>query len=210
MTETDQTQMDLTLASASPRRAELMRQAGYTFEVVTPPLSEPDEMGHDVPPEAQAEALSYFKARSVAKTMESGWIIGADTIVALDGAVFGKPADVDDARRILETLAATRHRVITGLTLLDARTGERMISHDVTTVTMRPLSGEALDKYLASQAWIGKAGAYGIQDKGDASIERIDGSFTNVVGLPMELLSSLLQQWGYPHAPDPATASESA
>ena len=91
----------------------------------------------------------------------------------------------------------------------DARTGERLISHDVTTVTMRRLSGKALDQYLAGQAWMGKAGAYGIQDKGDAFIERIDGSFTNVVGLPMELLSTLLQRWGYPQAPDPATASES-
>ena len=209
MTETDPKKTDLTLASASPRRAELMRQAGYTFEIVTPPLTEPDEMGHDVPPESQAEAWSYFKARSVAKAMETGWIIGADTIVALDGAVFGKPADVDDARRILGTLAGTRHRVITGVTLLDAGTGERLISHDVTTVTMRPLSGEALDQYLASEAWTGKAGAYGIQDKGDAFIERIDGSFTNVVGLPMDLLSTLLQKWGYPQTPDPATKPES-
>ena len=209
MTETDHIDMDLTLASSSPRRAELMRQAGYTFEIITPPLSEPDEMGHGVPPESQAEALSYFKARSVAKTMESGWIIGADTLVALGGDVFGKPADVDDARRILGVLAGTRHRVITGLTLLNARTGERVISHDITTVTMRPLSGELLDKYLGGQAWIGKAGAYGIQDKGDAFIERVDGSFTNVVGLPMELLSTLLQKWGFPRAPDPATTAES-
>lgn len=209
MAEVESTDTDLILASASPRRAQLMRQAGYTFKIITPPLSEPDEMGSDVPAEAQAEAWSYFKARSVGKTVESGWIIGADTIVALGGHVYGKPADVDDARRILKTLAGTRHRVITGLTLLDAHTGNRLISHDITTVTMRPLSGEALDQYLAGEGWVGKAGAYGIQDKGDAFIERLDGSFTNVVGLPMELLSSLLQRWGYPHAPDPAIAPES-
>jgi len=202
--------ISLILASASPRRAELMRQAGYTFEVVTPPLSEPDEMGRSVPPAAQAEAMSYFKARSVAKSIDGGWIIGADTIVAMNGNVYGKPDDVDDARRILGALAGTRHRVITGLTLLNAGTGERLISHDITTVTMRPLSAETLDKYLGGKAWIGKAGAYGIQDKGDAFIERIDGSFTNVVGLPMELLAALLHRWGYPQTPDRATASESA
>jgi len=93
-------------------------------------------------------------------------------------------------------LAGTTHQVVTGVTLLDAQTARRLISHDVTTVTMRDVGSIALERYLAGGAWEGKAGAYGIQDHGDAFIERIDGSFTNVVGLPMELLTSMLEQWG--------------
>lgn len=209
MTNIESANRRLILASASPRRADLMRQAGYAIEIVAPPFHEPDEMGPGVPPEAQAEALSYFKARSVIKSLDSGLIIAADTIVALGAEVFGKPADVDDARRILQKLAGTRHRVVTGVALLDAQTRRRLISHDTTAVTMRPMSAEALEQYLAGQAWLGKAGAYGIQDRGDAFIERIDGSFTNVVGLPMELLSSLLARWGYDRTPEPSAKPES-
>ena len=192
----------LILASASPRRSELLTQAGYTIEVVRPPFDEPDEMGPAVPAEAQAEALSYFKARSVANTITDGLIIAADTVVGLDRAVYGKPRDADDARRILRALAGTTHQVISGLTLLEAKTRRRMIGHDTTVVTMRSLSPKSVESYLASGAWQGKAGAYGIQASGDAFIERIDGSFTNVVGLPMELLARMLTDWGYQPVPD--------
>lgn len=203
----------LILASVSPRRAELLTQAGYSFEVVHPPFQEPDEMGADVPCEARAEALSYFKARSVANGLGDGLsdvlVIAADTVVALGDAVYGKPVDVDDARRILESLAGSTHQVISGLTLLDAGTGRRLIRHDTTTVTMRPMPVLAMERYLLSNSWAGKAGAYGIQDKGDTFIERIDGSFTNVVGLPMELLARMLGEWRYDPTPDCASKPES-
>ena len=189
------TSWKLTLASASPRRADLLRAAGYDFDVIVPPIDEPERLSPSVPPIQQAEALSYFKARSAIGLVETGVILAADTIVALDDAVFGKAADEHDARRILTTLSGTRHQVITGVSLLSADGTRRLIAHDCTWVTMRPMVGDVLDSYLACGAWAGKAGAYGIQDQGDVFIERIEGSFSNVVGLPMETVAVMLQQW---------------
>ncbi len=186
----------LILASASPRRAELLREEGYSFEVRVPPFEEPDTPASHGSPPQHAEASSYFKARSVAGTAGDGIVLAADTIVAYRGRVFGKPADDDDARRILGTLAGTTHEVITGVTLFDVVTGRRLIRHDVTRVTMRSMPPEAMDRYIADGAWRGKAGAYGIQDHGDAFVERIDGSFSNVVGLPLELLGGMLDAFG--------------
>lgn len=193
--------IDLILASSSPRRRELLAQAGFSFRVVVPPLDEPDQMGADVPPEARAEALSYFKARSVAKSLpeaesRGAVILAADTIVALAGRIYGKADDVDEARAILRSLSGTKHRVVTGVALLDAGLIRRVIKHDVTWVHMKTMAPEAMEQYLQSKAWEGKAGAYGIQDRGDAFIERIEGSFTNVVGLPMELVRQMLNAWG--------------
>jgi septum formation protein len=191
----------LILASASPRRAELLRQNGYTFDVYPPPFTEPDTHGLGSPPYQHVEASSYFKARSVAQAVREGVVLAADTIVALGGRIFGKPSDANDARSILLVLTGTTHEVITGVTLLDAASGRRLIRHDVTRVTMRPMPPSAMDAYIASKAWEGKAGAYGIQDHGDAFVERIDGSFSNVVGLPMELLARMLDEFGFSASP---------
>lgn len=165
-------------------------------------------MGQSVPPPHQAEALSYFKARSVLGQVEDGLILAADTIVTCEGEIYGKPIDRDDARTMLTNLLGSTQQVITGLTLLDAGTKKRQIVHAATRVVMRTVSDETIERYLDSGDWMGKAGAYGIQDSADAFVERIEGSFTNVVGLPMELLTGLLDHWGYhPLAPakDPAS-----
>ncbi len=188
----------LILASSSPRRRTLLTEAGYEFSVIDPPIGEPERLSPDVPPTHQAEAISYFKARAVAAQLESGVVLAADTIVACRDTVFGKPIDIDDARRILSALVGEAQNVVTGVTLLDAATQKRSISHDVTTVWMRSLPDEAVERYLASRAWVGKAGAYGIQDQADPFVERIAGSFTNVVGLPMELVAPMLGEWGFP------------
>ncbi len=185
----------LILASASPRRAELLREHGYDFTVVESPLIEPAEFTDDVSPVERAESSSYFKAKSVVGIVEDAWILAADTIATVDGRVFGKPADRSDARTILQSLSGTTHQVITGVTLLDASNGARLIRHDSTDVVMRELSAAEIEDYLDSNAWEGKAGAYGIQDKGDAFVERIEGSFTNVVGLPMELVAQMLDEF---------------
>ena len=111
--------------------------------------------------------------------------------------IFGKPENADDARRIISTLAGTEHEVITGIALLDTASYHRRIRHARTKVRMRPMPPEALNEYIASRAWAGKAGAYGIQDHDDAFIECIEGSFSNVVGLPMELFADTLTQMGY-------------
>jgi septum formation protein len=194
-------QRTLVLASASSRRHDLLKAAGYRFEVHPSFLAEPDHKSHRISAEQYAESNSYFKARQVAERFPDALILAADTIVAYDNEVFGKPADVDDARKILFTLSGTTHRVITGITLLDPAESRRLICHDTTAVTMRPMSEQALADYLATGAWHGKAGAYGIQNHGDAYIERIDGSFSNVVGLPMELLADMLREFSAGDSP---------
>jgi septum formation protein len=132
----------------------------------------------------------------VATLVDAGLILAGDTIVSLSGRVFGKPLDREDARSILFALAGTTHHVITGVTLLDASSGDRLVRCDTTAVTMRPISDGELEAYLDTGVWQGKAGAYGIQDRGDPFVERIDGSFTNVVGLPMELVTRMLAECG--------------
>ncbi len=184
------------LASVSPRRAALLREHGYAFRVHPPPYEEPDIEDLRIGPRQHAEAVSFFKAQSVAGQYSGGIILAADTVVAYEGRLFGKPADAADARRILSALGGSTHEVITGVTLIDAASGRRRIDHDVTRVTMRAMRPDQMDAYIASQAWEGKAGAYGIQDHGDAFVERIEGSFTNVVGLPMELLGQMLAAFG--------------
>lgn len=192
MTSQDTKKRRLILASASPRRASLLTEHGYQFEVIVPPVEEPTNLSPDLSPADLAQALSYFKARSVAETHTDSLILAADTIAAKDGQVFGKPTDVDDARRILGEITGTTHDVITGVTLLDYANGERQIDHVVTSVTMRSLTDRELQDYLDSNAWEGKAGAYGIQDHGDRFVTELAGSFTNVVGLPMELVNQWL------------------
>jgi len=194
LSETRQSE-ELILASASPRRAQLLREYGYGFRVVPAPADEPDLPLHSATPEQHAEALSEFKARAVAEIVPSGVILAADTIACLNGVIFGKPADEADAARIIRSIAGTRHDVITGVTLIKVDTGDRVVRHDRTAVFMRALTNEELNGYLQTGAWRGKAGAYGIQDHGDAFVDRIEGSFTNVVGLPMELVSAMLDAW---------------
>lgn len=183
----------LILASSSARRRELLEQAGVPCEVIPCPLREPVSRPAAVGPAAWAEALAHFKARAVADAFPGRRVLGADTLVHC-GEVLGKPADAADARRMLELQAGRATDVITGLCLAQSRpprAARRVIAHAVTRVWMRddPREREA---YLRSGDWAGKAGAYGIQDVGDRLVERIEGSFSNVVGLPVELLQRML------------------
>lgn len=187
----------LILASGSPRRAELMREHGYDIEIMVPDVDESVAIDSSLSPAEHAMALSYFKARNVTENVSKGWVIGGDTIASLDGCVFGKPADRSDAKKILTTLLGTTHEVITGVTLLNASNQNRLVQHDTTRVTMKSVSDEKIEQYLDTNAWKGKAGAYGIQDHGDEFVEKIEGSFSNVVGFPMELISQMLTQWGW-------------
>ena len=172
-----------------------MREHGYSVEIIEPPLPEPTNPPPELSPARIAETLSHFKAAAVAGIINAGLILGADTIAALGERIFGKPADRAGAKRILSALAGTSHQVITGVTLMDAATRSHVTRHDATAVHVRGLSDAEIEAYLDTGAWEGKAGAYGIQDHGDPFVSRIEGSFTNVVGLPMELLAQMLGQW---------------
>jgi nucleoside triphosphate pyrophosphatase len=184
------------LASQSPRRAALLTEARIPFEVIVPVHDEPDFADWRFTPAGFAESAGYYKAQSVAQARPDRIILAADTVVALDEHIFGKPVDRDDARRILSTLADTTHQVITGVSLCEGAHGRRFISHDVTHVTMRRLSEDELTQFLDGGQWRGKAGGYGIQDENDPFVETIDGSFSNVVGLPIELVLSMLATFG--------------
>jgi septum formation protein len=185
----------LVLASASPRRAQLLRDAGYRFDVVVPPMHEPDWVHPHVAPTLHAESLAYFKARSVASQHSEKTILAADTIAVVEGQIIGKPADRQDAHRILRRLSGTTHSVITGVVLFQPATGRRLLQHGISTVSVRTLAEPMIQAYLDTNAWEGKAGAYGIQDQDDPFVENISGSFTNIVGLPMELLAYMFEHW---------------
>lgn len=182
----------IVLASASPRRRDLLAHAGYVFEIVVPDI---DESTFPVPHEGPArytEILALAKARNVAARYPDRLVIGADTVADVEGEVIGKPADRADAERITRKLFSRPHRVITGLALVRLVDDVEIVRSDVTTVYPRVLTEEGIARHLASGTWEGKAGAYAIQETGDEFIERLDGSLTNVMGLPMELLRWLL------------------
>jgi len=193
------TAVELILASNSPRRRELLRQAGYRFKVRPPGPIEDASIRRAPSAAAYVESLAYLKAMSAIEThgVRKGLVLGADTAVELEGRIIGKPRDEDEARQILSALAGSVHRVLTGLALVDAGAGRRLLAHDATTVHMGPMSDADIHAYVASGEAMGKAGAYALQETGDRFVERIEGSFTNVVGLPMELLERMLKAAGY-------------
>lgn len=203
------TAVELILASSSPRRRELLRQAGYRFRVRPPGPIEDSSIRRAPNAVAYVESLAYLKAMSAIEThgIRKGLVLGADTAVELEGRIIGKPRDEDEARQILSALAGSVHRVLTGLALVDAgagrsrraetRLGERWLAHDATAVHMGPMSAAEIHAYVASGEAMGKAGAYALQETGDRFVESLEGSFTNVVGLPMELLERMLKAAGY-------------
>lgn len=199
---------DLVLASSSPRRRQLLLDAGLAPRVVDPPVPEPGRLPQGLTPCQQAEALAFFKAKAVRDTVDEPFVLGADTIVVLGQQILGKPADQAEARRMLAGLSGSRHQVITGVALL-GRDGARLIASEVTYVTMRGMTPEELDAYIASGEWIGKAGAYAIQETADRFVDSVEGSFSNVVGLPLELVRRMIRELrDHPEAHRPRRAEE--
>lgn len=180
----------LILASASPHRKLLLAEAGYDFEVVPSLYSEPEPDGSQSP-SAYASELAWRKAMDVASRRETGLVLGADTICSLDGLILGKPADRDDAERMVRIQEGRDIEVITGVCLYRAGLDQWTGAFEVSLVRFRPLTDEERLEHLDSRRWEGKAGAYGVQDH-DPFVTVVRGSWSNVVGLPMERLASLL------------------
>ncbi len=187
----------LVLASASPRRAELLRVAGIPFEVVPAAGAEPAHaarLNRQRPaPARYAEELAEAKAAAVAAKLPGRLVLGADTVVILDGEILEKPADSDEAARILTRLSGRRHRVITALALLGGPAIPRWAGHAETAVEFLDLSAAAIDRYLATGEPFDKAGAYGIQGFGAMMVRRVEGCYFNVMGLPLALLGEALR-----------------
>lgn len=188
---------EIVLASASPRRTALLAQIGLSCRVEVSGLGDDGEAvlpGED--PEAHALRLALAKARDVAGRLETGLVIGADTVVVLGDRILGKPADPGEANAFLLALSGRTHRVISGVAVVDAATGRSEAAAAVTAVRMRAFGAGEAEAYVATGEPLDKAGAYGIQGKGALLVAEIRGDYCNVVGLPVVLLKALLGRFG--------------
>ena len=181
------------LASVSPRRAELLRQVVFRFKVI-PSCAAECEHEHFTPREI-ALLNAYRKARAVAKQFPDGLVIGADTVVARGMNLYGKPRNTRDAMRMLSELQGRAHEVVTGVCLLHLRSHRQSVFAEQTSVIFQKLTSARIRAYVARVQTLDKAGAYAIQEEGDSIVESIDGSYTNVVGLPVERLRDELRAW---------------
>ena len=187
---------EIILASASPRRRELLAEMGVRFEVVTAEVRELDaETSPGLLSEVLAMENARMKAEAVARVHPGRWVLGADTVVALHARLFGKPASLDRAKKFLRTLSGVEHQVITGCSLVSPA-GLTYVFNEVTQVVFHQLTEEIIEQYLAEVDVLDKAGAYALQEHGEWIIERVEGSRTNVIGLPTEHLGRVLKTNG--------------
>jgi len=183
--------MRLVLASTSPRRREIVEALDPTPECVAPVGDESTPRPGELP-EEYVRRLSLDKARSVADGVGTATVLSADTVVAVDSEILGKPVDVDDAARMLRLLRGRAHSVVTGVAALDTETGQSAAVACQSRVTIRPLSDAELVDYIAIENPMDKAGAYAVQDKSAGLAESVDGCYLNVVGLPLCEVMTLL------------------
>ena len=181
----------LILASGSPRRRELLSRMGYQFETCSPDVDE-HVSGHarDI-----VCTLAERKALAGAQHYEGGVIIASDTLVSLDGVPLGKPEDAEDARRMLRALSGREHEVFSGVCVLDIETGRHLMRAARTGVTFRALTDEEIDAYVATGEPMDKAGAYAIQGGAGAFVTKLDGSFENVMGFPVDEVREMLSHF---------------
>lgn len=184
----------LILASSSPRRRQLLTEHGYPFEVIAPDDSaECGVCSRESPAELVAR-LAYQKAANVIQKIDEGLVVACDTVAECGGLILGKPVDRDHAYQMLKRLSGTRHRVFSGVCVWDKTSSKRAIDVDISILRMEKLQDDLIDRYLDTDLWIGKAGAFGFQDGLDW-VHLETGSSSNVVGLPMELLGKMLNHF---------------
>jgi septum formation protein len=188
--------MKLILASASPRRAQILRDAGFAFTILSSAVDETPIPGET--PQDLVQRLALAKAELVAaRAVGPAIVIAADTVVTLEGAILGKPRTTDDARQMLETLSGRTHSVVTGVSLIRLPDAERRTFVEITQVHFTVVSPEEITRYLASGEPFDKAGAYAIQGQAGRFIPRIEGCYFNVVGLPLAHLCRALSGMGW-------------
>lgn len=182
--------MAIILASQSPRRKEILTELGLDFKII---VSDADESSNEKDPARLVEILSQRKADAICHMVgENDTIIAADTVVVLDNKILGKPKNKQDAENMLSILSGNRHKVVTGVCV--KKGSRKIVSHDTTFVYFKNLDKETIDNYLSENEYTDKAGSYAIQGAGGNFVEKIEGSYTNVVGLPKELTIKLLDE----------------
>lgn len=179
------------LASASPRRRQLLEQIGADFEVAVSNAEE--NIDENIPPHILVQQLALLKGVDTAKKLRRGYIISADTVVVAEGHILGKPSGRDDAKRMLEMLSGSIHYVYTGICVTEAETGRAYTDYEKTEVTFVELTKEEIENYIDCGEPFDKAGAYGIQGKGAVFVSSINGDYGNVVGLPLCKLNTLIK-----------------
>ena len=188
--------MQLVLASSSPRRQELLALLGLSFQVILPNVREHPTAGLSAIEQVTRFALE--KARAVADQQTDALVLGSDTVIELQGQLLGKPTDLSDAHAMLMRLAGRSHLVHTAVALCHRDRGIESVEIDTAYVEMKSDQSDLYDRYLASRESLGKAGAYAIQGFGGDLVDRVDGDYTTVVGLPLKLVDRLLRSAGYP------------
>jgi len=191
---------DLVLASTSPARRALLEQVGLAFRAEAPGVEERLDPAAD--PIAQARDLALRKAQAVAQRHPGALVVGADQVLVLGGRALGKPADEAEARAQLRSMGGATHALVTGVAVVGP--GGTFQGHEETRLTVRALAAAEIDAYLATGEWRGCAGGYRVEGRGLALFERIDGDWTNVLGLPMPLLLGELRRRGVPLFPPSA------
>ncbi len=183
----------LILASTSPRRAEILRAVGWAFEACAPNIDE--TRVSDEAPVNYVKRLARMKAAAVAARRTAGLVLGADTVVVIEGEILGQPRDTEDAKRMLGLLSGKWHEVLTGVALVRAGTsGCSIVDHEVSRVRFGALSVEEIDWYVGTGEPNGKAGAYAVQGRAALFIEEIQGDYFNIVGLPIRLAYELARK----------------
>lgn len=183
----------LVLASNSPRRITLLKMTGYHFDII------PHTIKEDIPckifPEELVSNLAFLKASDVARKLDNAIIISADTIVVYKGNVLGKPKDTRDAKRILKMLSGSGHDIITAVCIIDMPSRKKLLRIDRTSIIMKKITEDEIEIYVRSGEPMDKAGAYAVQGEGKKFIEKMDGSFSNAVGLPLETVHEMLNNF---------------
>jgi septum formation protein len=190
------------LASSSPRRRELLAEAGVEFEIVAPHVDETPDM--TISPEENARIIAERKAEAVSSTRRDKLIIAADTMVVLDGEMIGKPVDEADAIQMLTKLSGRKHKVVTGVAMIHAERGVLWSGVETSYTLFRVIPQDAIIAYVKSGEPMDKAGAYSVQGRAGEWIEGFEGSVSNIIGLPMELLTRALRDLGYLRQEEPS------
>ncbi len=184
----------IVLASSSPRRKDLLEHIGLSFDIVSSDFNESSVV--EKTPKKTVEKLSLEKAMAIAPKYKDAVIIGADTIVVLKDKILGKPKDKKDAKHTLKMLSGTTHSIITAFTLIDTKTGRTITRSVASRVTMRKISDKQIDNYIKTGEPMDKAGSYAVQGYGSLLIERIEGNYFGIVGLPLNILRNELYKMG--------------